>query len=87
VAPKYRATSDDALCLTFVGMVLWVSAANVGSVYVDLCWRHGSIMICVSGIEVPQKLLDISMRLLVAKYAHFLTSQVAVHVMVGGVPG
>ncbi len=38
-------------------------------------------MIGVSDVKVPQKLIDISMRLLFPKEFHFVTSQLAVYVM------
>lgn len=71
---------------TLLPMVFWVFAADFGSVGVNFILRHDSIVIYVSIVKVPQKLLDISMRLLLPKEFHFFTSQRAVCVMVGSVP-
>ena len=68
---------------TLVRTVFWVFAADFGSVSVDFLLRHDTIVTCVSSVKVPQKLLDISMRLLILKEFHFFTSQLAVYVMVG----
>jgi hypothetical protein len=67
--------------------IAWISASDIRSVSIDFLLRHDSIVIRVSSVETTQKLVDISMRHLIAEAFHFFSFQRAVYVMIRCIPG